>query len=88
MARILAPLDNIKYYRQREAEERAARTASSCTHAQQVHHILAERYADKVWSIEEEDDHAFTASGLWDGGSISPETLYNPCPPRRVPASD
>lgn len=59
MARILSAVENLIYYRRREAEERVAGNASRCRHAQQVHHALAERYADEVWSIEEKGDHAF-----------------------------
>lgn len=56
---------DIDYLLMREVEERARAAASSNPAVQAVHLRLAERYADAIWSAEEELDCPTRASGLW-----------------------
>jgi hypothetical protein len=45
--------DDLDYFRQREAQERHAATHAEGRLARDVHLQLAERYADRCWSIDE-----------------------------------
>ena len=55
----------LDYCRQREAEEREAGAGSGCARARDVHLQLADRYADRAWSLEEANDAPYPESGLW-----------------------
>jgi len=46
----------IEYCREREQAERAAADAAADRAAHDAHFRLAERYADKVWSLSEQAD--------------------------------
>jgi hypothetical protein len=49
-----------------EARERAAAERASNEIARDLHVMLAERYADEAWSLNEADDNlAHSVSGLW-----------------------
>lgn len=49
----MLPKDNAAYFLRREDEERAAAAAATCQSAHDSHFILAERYADLAWAIDE-----------------------------------
>ena len=51
---------DMEYYRRREREERVAATASPCEAVHDAHFVLAERYADRIYSLGEQmhDDQA------------------------------
>jgi hypothetical protein len=57
---------DLDYFRRRETEERGALAASECSHAREAHFRMAERYADRAWSLEEANGAPYRASGLWD----------------------
>ncbi len=44
---------DIDYWRVREAEERIASVTCGCVEAADCHRVMAERYADRIWSAEE-----------------------------------
>jgi hypothetical protein len=45
--------DEIDYLRSREAEERALAASASKPSVRDIHFHMAERYADAIWSVEE-----------------------------------
>ncbi len=49
----------------RERVERAAAGSATHPNVASSHHIMAERYADRAWSISEEYDLPYLPSGLW-----------------------
>lgn len=49
----------------REQEERAAASVATDAEARDRHFMRAERYADRVWSLQEAHDLPYRASGLW-----------------------
>lgn len=55
---------------QREREERAAARAASDIAIIGVHTAMAERYADRAWSLSEQHDLPYVPSGLWRGVAI------------------
>ena len=55
--------ESIDHYRAREAEERRASRAAASAAAREAHFQLAERYADRAWSLEEEDAEQPLRSG-------------------------
>jgi hypothetical protein len=57
---------DLEYFRAREAEERQAEAASDCVYAREAHFEMAERYADRAWSLEEANDAPYRSSGLWE----------------------
>ena len=44
---------DLDYFRCRELQERDAEAASQCIYAREAHFQLAQRYADRAWSLEE-----------------------------------
>jgi hypothetical protein len=45
--------EEIDFCQRREAEERAAAEASTHARVRDIHQMMAERYADRAWSLEE-----------------------------------
>lgn len=52
-APVMIPLYDIDYSLAREAEERAAGAAATYPGAQDIHFMLADRYADRAWAARE-----------------------------------
>lgn len=59
--------NEILHWLGREKEARLAAAASSDPKDRDHHHMLAERHADRAWSLAEEGEHDFIPSGLWPG---------------------
>ena len=56
--------DEIEYCRAREREEREAAQSSNNTAIHDAHFVMAERYADRVYSLLERADRALRAARL------------------------
>ena len=58
-------IDSIEHLKAREQIERRASESAGCTEASIAHFVMAERYADLVWSLEEESwsDRSFPDAG-------------------------
>lgn len=52
---------------QREREEREAARLARDVAISGVHTVMADRYADRAWSLSEEHDLPYVQSGLWKG---------------------
>ncbi|WP_454884933.1 hypothetical protein [Sphingomonas oryzagri] len=57
--------EEIEHCARREAEERRLAAAAKDITARDAHLGLAERYADRAWSLSERGDSAPVPSGLW-----------------------
>ena len=57
--------DEIAYWLARERVAREASHTAIHPAAKDSHHVLAELYADRAWSLAETNDHPFVASSVW-----------------------
>ena len=55
---------DLDYFRCRELQERDAEAASQCIYAREAHFQLAQRYADRAWSLEEANGAPYMPSGF------------------------
>lgn len=62
----MTPSQHLEYFKRREMISRTAASAASSDVVRDVHLHLAERYADKVWSIQEGYD---PCAGEWQSAS-------------------
>lgn len=65
MPSFLTEQKQIKRWSDLEALARTASASAVCSAKRDRHHIRAERYADRAWSLAETNDHPFVASTLW-----------------------
>lgn len=54
------PVSEVDYYLRREQQERAAAIRAADPATRDVHFVMAERYADRAWSLAELQQHEAT----------------------------
>jgi hypothetical protein len=70
-----SPETELEHCKAREAEERVASAASSDAGARDCHLVMAERYADRAWSISEAHDLPYIPSDIWRGTDHSAKAV-------------
>lgn len=65
MPTFLSEADEIDHCLQREREERQAADTAHDPTDRDTHFMLAERFADRAWSLNETGGSPFIPSGLW-----------------------
>lgn len=65
--RTLSPQQEIDRLVKLEQEARVAASHAPNADDRDDHFMRAERYADRVWSLQEAHDLPYRASGLWAG---------------------